>query len=97
MTLCVNGIFSFPLILPIFLLRVELLNEITHLRLDRENIGEIDNLELLGNKVTNVYLQQVRTKLKKGLIIIHMMINISSYIRSILIGYSEISILLMDE
>lgn len=36
------------------------LNEITHLRLDRENIGEIDSLELLGSKVTNVYLQQNR-------------------------------------
>ncbi len=36
------------------------LNKITHLRLDRENIGRIDSLELLGKKVTNVYLQHVR-------------------------------------
>ena len=40
--------------------RIESLNKITHLRLDRENIGEIDSLELLGSKVTNVYLQQNR-------------------------------------
>ena len=37
---------------------IEALNKITHVRLDRENIGEIDSLELLGPKVTNVYLQQ---------------------------------------
>ncbi|KAK6166372.1 hypothetical protein SNE40_023084 [Patella caerulea] len=37
---------------------VNALNEITHLRLDRENIYEIDSLELLGDKVKNVYLQQ---------------------------------------
>ena len=42
-----------------FLYRVEKLNNISHLRLDRENIGQIDNLELLGKNVTNVYLQQV--------------------------------------
>lgn len=37
---------------------IEELNKITHLRLDRENISEIDNLELLGSSVTNVYLQE---------------------------------------
>ncbi|KAK7110392.1 leucine-rich repeat-containing protein 46-like [Littorina saxatilis] len=39
---------------------IEGLNEISHLRLDRENIGQIDSLELLGSKVTNIYLQQNR-------------------------------------
>ncbi|XP_067650216.1 leucine-rich repeat-containing protein 46-like [Haliotis asinina] len=34
------------------------LSEITHVRLDRENISHIDSLELLSDKVTNVYLQQ---------------------------------------
>ena len=34
------------------------LMKLTHVRLDRENITEIDNLELLG-PVTNLYLQQV--------------------------------------
>ncbi|XP_046583080.1 leucine-rich repeat-containing protein 46-like [Haliotis rubra] len=34
--------------------------EITHVRLDRENISHIDSLELLSDKVTNVYLQQNR-------------------------------------
>lgn len=38
---------------------IDALNKITHLRLDRENIGAIDNLELLGGGVTNVYLQMV--------------------------------------
>ena len=33
--------------------------KLTHVRLDRENITEIDNLELLG-PVTNLYLQQGR-------------------------------------
>lgn len=33
------------------------LNRITHLRLDRERIKEIDGLELLGGSVTNIYLQ----------------------------------------
>lgn len=32
-------------------------NKVSHIRLDRENIGEIDNLELLGERVTNLYLQ----------------------------------------
>ncbi|ELU15480.1 hypothetical protein CAPTEDRAFT_203432 [Capitella teleta] len=36
---------------------LEKLNAISHLRLDRENIGEIDSLELLGKSVKNVYLQ----------------------------------------
>ncbi|XP_056007323.1 SH3 domain-binding protein 5-like [Ostrea edulis] len=36
---------------------LEALQKITHLRLDRENISEIDGLELLGERVTNVYLQ----------------------------------------
>ncbi|KAL5007300.1 hypothetical protein ScPMuIL_016106 [Solemya velum] len=34
------------------------LSRISHLRLDRENIRDIDSLELLGDSVTNVYLQQ---------------------------------------
>ncbi|XP_046332984.2 leucine-rich repeat-containing protein 46-like [Haliotis rufescens] len=34
--------------------------EITHVRLDRENISHIDSLELLSDKVTNLYLQQNR-------------------------------------
>lgn len=33
------------------------LNNISHLRLDRENIREIDGFELLGPRVTNLYLQ----------------------------------------
>jgi len=37
-----------------------LLNEVTHVRLDRENLQNIDGLELLdGNKVKNLYLQHV--------------------------------------
>ncbi|KAL8605828.1 hypothetical protein ACOMHN_051437 [Nucella lapillus] len=36
------------------------LNQISHLRMDRENIGRIDSLELLGTRVTNVYLQHNR-------------------------------------
>ncbi|KAL4222997.1 Leucine-rich repeat-containing protein 46 [Mactra antiquata] len=36
---------------------IESLNKITHLRLDREKIKEIDSLELLGDKCTNLYLQ----------------------------------------
>ncbi|XP_060554900.1 leucine-rich repeat-containing protein 46-like [Ruditapes philippinarum] len=39
---------------------VEALNQITHLRLDRERIGEIDSLELLGDMCTNIYLQHNR-------------------------------------
>ncbi|XP_053373357.1 leucine-rich repeat-containing protein 46-like isoform X2 [Mercenaria mercenaria] len=39
---------------------VEALNKITHLRLDREKIGEIDSLELLGDQCTNLYLQSNR-------------------------------------
>lgn len=35
----------------------EELNNISHIRLDRENINEIDSFELLGPKVTNLYLQ----------------------------------------
>ncbi|XP_052095135.1 leucine-rich repeat-containing protein 46-like [Mytilus californianus] len=33
------------------------LNAISHIRLDRANIGQIDSFELLGPKVTNLYLQ----------------------------------------
>ncbi|KAJ8313788.1 hypothetical protein KUTeg_008349 [Tegillarca granosa] len=39
---------------------LDALNKITHLRLDRENIGEIDGLEILGQSVQNVYLQRNR-------------------------------------
>ena len=38
------------------------LNKITHLRLDRERIKEIDSLELLGDHLTNIYLQVVGCK-----------------------------------
>ncbi|XP_078655593.1 leucine-rich repeat-containing protein 46-like [Branchiostoma floridae x Branchiostoma belcheri] len=40
---------------------VTALMKLTHLRLDRENIGEIDNLECLG-PITNIYLQQNQIK-----------------------------------
>ncbi|CAH1238239.1 LRRC46 [Branchiostoma lanceolatum] len=40
---------------------VAALMKLTHLRLDRENIGEIDNLECLG-PITNIYLQQNKIK-----------------------------------
>ena len=43
-----------------FTSRLEAIQKISHLRLDRENISEIDGLELLGEKLTNIYLQQVR-------------------------------------
>ncbi|XP_060076485.1 leucine-rich repeat-containing protein 46-like [Ylistrum balloti] len=46
---------------------VQALNKITHLRLDRENIGQIDNLELLGDKVTNVYLQKNKIQVIQNL------------------------------
>ncbi|XP_067934718.1 leucine-rich repeat-containing protein 46-like [Watersipora subatra] len=36
---------------------MEMLNEVTHVRLDRENIKRIDGLELLGQCVRNLYLQ----------------------------------------
>ncbi|XP_033104118.1 uncharacterized protein LOC117106784 [Anneissia japonica] len=36
---------------------IESLAKISHVRLDRENIKHIDNLEMLG-PVTNLYLQQ---------------------------------------
>ncbi|XP_061193655.1 leucine-rich repeat-containing protein 46-like [Saccostrea echinata] len=36
---------------------LEALQKITHLRLDRENISDIDGLELLSDKVTNIYFQ----------------------------------------
>ncbi|XP_052805873.1 leucine-rich repeat-containing protein 46-like [Mya arenaria] len=36
---------------------IEALNKITHVRLDRERIPEIDSLELLGKACTNLYLQ----------------------------------------
>ena len=48
------------LILPCkFDYRIAAIMKLTHVRLDRENIGDIDNLEMLG-PVTNVYLQWVR-------------------------------------
>ncbi|XP_013380629.1 leucine-rich repeat-containing protein 46 [Lingula anatina] len=50
---------------------VESLNKITHLRLDRENIGDIDGLELLGKSVTNVYLQQNKIKRIENLDCLH--------------------------
>ncbi|CAH1788016.1 unnamed protein product [Owenia fusiformis] len=46
---------------------VEELNKITHLRLDREHIAEIDGLELLGKSITNVYLQQNQIKVIENL------------------------------
>ena len=36
-----------------------ILNKMTHIRLDREGITSIDNLMILGNNVTNLYLQYV--------------------------------------
>lgn len=36
---------------------VKELSKVSHVRLDRENIGFIDNLELMSSKVTNLYLQ----------------------------------------
>ena len=39
--------------------RMQLLNEVTHVRLDRENLQVIDGLELLGSSVKNLYLQHV--------------------------------------
>ena len=45
----------------LFLLyRATELLELSHVRLDRERIGEIDNLDCLG-PVTNLYLQKVRS------------------------------------
>ena len=38
---------------------VKELSTVSHVRLDRENIGFIDNLELLSSRVTNLYLQHV--------------------------------------
>ena len=38
---------------------MKLLNEVTHVRLDRENLQVIDGLELLGSSVKNLYLQHV--------------------------------------
>ena len=37
---------------------IESIMKLTHVRLDREHIMDIDNLEMLG-PVTNLYLQQV--------------------------------------
>lgn len=39
--------------------RVEELNKVTHVRLDRERIASLENLLLFSNNVTNVYLQHV--------------------------------------
>ena len=47
-----------------FTSRLEAIQKISHLRLDRENISEIDGLELLGEKLTNIYLQQVSSSQK---------------------------------
>lgn len=41
---------------------LEALQKVTHIRLDRENISEIDGLELLEKKVTNLYLQHNQIK-----------------------------------
>lgn len=41
---------------------LEALHKVTHIRLDRENISEIDGLELLEKKVTNLYLQHNQIK-----------------------------------
>ena len=38
------------------------MSKLTHVRLDRENIQQIDDLEMMG-PVTNLYLQQVRREL----------------------------------
>ena len=38
---------------------VEEMDRLTHLRMDRMNIGYIDNLELVSNSLTNIYLQHV--------------------------------------
>ncbi|KAK3596341.1 hypothetical protein CHS0354_038741 [Potamilus streckersoni] len=46
---------------------LEALNEITRLRLDRESISEIDGLELLGDNVNYVYLQQNHIEVIKNL------------------------------
>ncbi|XP_038045204.1 leucine-rich repeat-containing protein 46-like [Patiria miniata] len=40
---------------------IQAISKLTHLRLDRENIGEIDDLEMMG-PVTNLYLQQNRIR-----------------------------------
>ena len=48
------------------LCRLETLNKISHLRLDRENIRHIDGLELLGDSVRNLYLQKVRYHMSCG-------------------------------
>jgi len=37
----------------------EELHKVTHVRLDREHIGSLDNLLLFSTNVTNVYLQHV--------------------------------------
>lgn len=42
-----------------FLHRAAELLKLSHVRLDREQISEIDNLDCLG-PVTNLYLQKVR-------------------------------------
>lgn len=41
--------------------RLQELNAISRIRLDRANIGKIDSFELLGPKVTNLYLQVVNS------------------------------------
>ena len=38
---------------------MSILNKMSHIRLDREGITQIDNLMILGTCVTNLYLQQV--------------------------------------
>ena len=42
----------------VLLLRAAALLKLSHVRLDREQIGDIDNLDCLG-PVTNLYLQKV--------------------------------------
>lgn len=39
--------------------RVSELHDTTRMKLDRENIGKIDGLELLGTNLTHLYLQHV--------------------------------------
>ncbi|XP_022080173.1 leucine-rich repeat-containing protein 46-like [Acanthaster planci] len=45
---------------------IHAISKLTHLRLDRENVGEIDDLEMMG-PVTNLYLQQNRIEKIKNL------------------------------
>ncbi|KAK2177528.1 hypothetical protein NP493_584g01028 [Ridgeia piscesae] len=46
---------------------VSALDSITHVRLDRENLAYIDNFELLGEHVTNLYLQKNQIEIIENL------------------------------